>query len=201
MAESQTRGNKSRIGGGGGGVGLGDTPQTLPTRYAPPCGLPTASFEVEELSRLVMAGELRLVKQFFYSSTLGIVNEKVPCCSFVTNFNLFRDLANFFTIGVFWSRTPHSFYFFVVLGVFFYRRFTFFLLFFFFLQSRPLSVTVAKARAILPPNRPAGLRGIDAAAPCSAGPGFVVGWSSPRADRAKGRLPSFYPSCCGFRSA
>jgi hypothetical protein len=41
-----------------------------------PLASPSASFEVEELSRLVMAGELRLVKQFFYSSTLGIVNEK-----------------------------------------------------------------------------------------------------------------------------
>mmetsp|Transcript_61893 Transcript_61893/g.110254 ORF Transcript_61893/g.110254 Transcript_61893/m.110254 type:complete len:784 (-) Transcript_61893:44-2395(-) len=34
------------------------------------------SFEVEELSRLVMSGELRLVKQFLYNSTLSIVNEK-----------------------------------------------------------------------------------------------------------------------------
>eukprot|EP00667_Euglena_gracilis_P000626 EG_transcript_626 len=36
----------------------------------------SSSFEVEELSRLVMAGELRLVKQLLYNSTLGIVNEK-----------------------------------------------------------------------------------------------------------------------------
>ena len=37
---------------------------------------PASSFEVEELSRLVMAGELRQVKQLLYHSTLGIINEK-----------------------------------------------------------------------------------------------------------------------------
>ena len=37
---------------------------------------PAKSFEVEELSRLVMAGDLRQVKQLLYHSTLGIINEK-----------------------------------------------------------------------------------------------------------------------------
>ena len=37
---------------------------------------PGHHFEVEELSRLVMAGELRQVKQLLYNSTLGIINEK-----------------------------------------------------------------------------------------------------------------------------
>ena len=37
---------------------------------------PASSFEVEELSRLVMAGELRQVKQLLYHSTLGIINEE-----------------------------------------------------------------------------------------------------------------------------
>ena len=37
---------------------------------------PASSFEVEELSRLVMAGDLRQVKHLLYHSTLGIINEK-----------------------------------------------------------------------------------------------------------------------------
>lgn len=36
----------------------------------------TPSFEVEELARLVMAGELRLVKQCLYNTTLSLVREK-----------------------------------------------------------------------------------------------------------------------------